>query len=262
MDVGPIVSQAWLAGHLDDPRVRVVDCRFVLGQPGAGRARYLAEHIAGAAFLDLDQDLSGPVGDGSDGRHPLPDAPAFEEAAQRAGINGDSTVIAYDDDRGGGAARLWWLLRHFGHDRAGVLDGGLAAWTGPTSTGEEDIAAGDFTVGAQRADDVVDVRDVAARLRLPGRVLVDARAPERYRGDVEPVDPEPGHIPGAVNAPFAQPVPPELVTTPDEVVVYCGSGVTACVVLLDLAARGRDDARLYPGSYSEWSTRGLPTERG
>lgn len=257
----PFVSQAWLQQHLDDPQVRVVDCRFALGQPDGGREQYLDSHVAGAAFLDLDSDLSGPVGDGRAGRHPLPSPEQLQSAICRAGISDDSTVVAYDDGRSGGAARLWWLLRHFGHERVAVLDGGFGAWTGPVRSGAEDIPTGDWTVGPAR-DDAVDVRDVAARLRMPGRVLVDARAPERYRGEVEPVDPVPGRIPGAVNAPFTQHVPDELVTTGDEIVVYCGSGVTACVVLLDLAAQGRDDARLYPGSYSEWATRGLPIEQG
>jgi thiosulfate/3-mercaptopyruvate sulfurtransferase len=256
----PSVDPAWLRDHLDDTRVRIVDCRFALGQPGAGHERYLAGHIPGAAFLDLDTDLSGPVGDGRDGRHPLPAPEEFTGAVRRAGIGNDTTVVAYDD-RSGGAARLWWLLRHFGHDQVAVLDGGLAAWAGPLRAGAEDIAAGDWTPGVVRDDDTVDVRDVAARLRMPGHVLVDARAPERYRGDVEPIDPVPGHIPGAVNVPFTRALPDELVTTSDEIVVYCGSGVTACMVLLDLAARGRSDAKLYPGSYSEWSTRHLPVER-
>ena len=256
----PIVSQAWLREHLDDDDVRVVDCRFALGDPAAGRERDLAEHIAGAAFLDLDRDLSGPVGDGMDGRHPLPSAEALTAAVRRAGINGSSAVIAYDEGRSGGAARLWWLLGHFGHDRVAVLDGGMDGWDAPVRGGEEDIPRGDWTAGPPR-DDVVGADGVAARLLRPERVLVDARAPERYRGEVEPVDPVPGHIPGAVNAPFTTPVPDSLVTAEQEIVVYCGSGVTACVVLHDLAVRGRSDALLYPGSYSEWSTRGLPVER-
>ena len=257
----PIVSQAWLREHLDDDDVRVVDCRFVLGQPGAGRQRYLAEHIAGAAFLDLDNDLSGPVGDGSNGRHPLPSAEALTGAVRGAGVDRSSFVIAYDEGRSGGAARLWWLLRHFASERAAVLDGGLNAWDGPVGSGEEHIAQGDWTAGPPGDDDTVDAADLAARLLRPDRILVDARAHERYRGEVEPVDPVPGHIPGAINVPFTQPLPADLAATKEEIVVYCGSGVTACVVLHDLAARGRDDAKLYPGSYSEWSTRGLPVER-
>ncbi len=257
----PLVAQAWLAAHLDDPDVQVVDCRFVLGEPDAGRRAYLARHIAGAAFLDLDEDLADPAGNGMNGRHPLPSVARFEAGARAAGISASTTVIAYDENMSGGAARLWWLLRHFGHQAVWVLDGGLDAWNGPTPGGEEHIPAGTFTA-RPRSDDTVNTDDIAARLGSPGRVLVDARAPERYRGEVEPIDPVPGHIPDAVNAPFLQPLPEDLAATDEEIVAYCGSGVTACVVLLRLAAAGRDDAKLYPGSYSEWSTRGLPVERG
>ena len=256
----PYVSPEWLSDHLDDPGVRVVDCRFALGDPDAGRRAYRAGHIDGAVFLDLDTDLSGPVGEGLGGRHPLPSAEAFQAAARRAGIGAATTVVAYDDGNTGGAARLWWLLRHFGSDRVAVLRGGFAAWTGPTSDGDEIVDPGDFLT-TPRTDDLVDVDGVAALLRHPQRLLVDARAPERYRGEVEPIDPVPGHIPGAVNVPFAGGVPADVAGAEQELVVYCGSGVTACVVLLDLAAQGRDDAKLYAGSYSEWSTRGLPVER-
>ena len=257
----PLVAQRWLRDHLDDAAVRVVDCRYVLGEPGAGRRLYAERHIAGAAFLDLDADLAGPVGDGTRGRHPLPSAEAFEASARAAGISGSSLVVAYDEDMTGGAARLWWLLRHFGHDRVAVLDGGFSAWDGPVRAGAEDIAPGDFRA-VPRDGDTVDAEVVLAELGQPGRLLVDARAPERYRGGVEPIDPVAGRIPGAVNAPYTQPLPAVLVDTPDEVVAYCGSGVTAAVVLLRLVAAGRDDAKLYPGSWSEWSTRGLPVERG
>lgn len=255
---GPLVTAAWLADHLGDPDVCVVDCRFTLGEPDAGRARYLAGHIPGAAFLDLEADLSGPRGGG---RHPLPEAAAFTASARRAGVSDEALVVAYDDVMTGGAARLWWLLRHFGHPRATVLDGGLAAWEGPLRAGEEAIAPGRFHAVA-RTGDMVDAEAVLAG--SPGRVLVDARAPERFRGEHEPIDRVPGHIPGARNLPFAGAFPPpaDLVEHPGEVVAYCGSGVTATVVLLALAAHGRDDAKLYPGSYSDWVARGLPVEAG
>lgn len=257
----PLVAPDWLLHHLADDDIRIVDCRFVLGDPGAGRARYAEAAIAGASFLDLDESLADPVGDGWHGRHPLPSVERFTKAARAAGINDRSHVVAYDDAMTGGAARLWWLLRHFGHDAVSVLDGGLDAWTGPTQTGVPSIAHGDFTA-RPRWSDTVDAADVEAGLHRPGRVLVDARAPERFRGEVEPIDAVAGHLPSAVNAPFTQPLPEGLVHTDDEVVVYCGSGVTACVVLLRLAAEGRTDAKLYPGSYSEWTNRGLPVEQG
>lgn len=258
MDV--LISPAQLADRMDDDAdLRIVDCRFVLGQPDGGRQLYRERHIAGAAFLDLDDALADPVGDGRRGRHPLPSVQRFTQAAREAGISASSFVVAYDAGASGGAARLWWLLRHFGFDRVAVLDGGFAAWDGPTRSGDETLPRGDFQATV-RSDDLVDVDDVAARLGRPGRVLIDARAPERFRGEVEPVDPVAGHIPGAVNVPFNEPLPDELVDDERDVVVYCGSGVTACEVLLRLAAQGRD-AQLYAGSYSEWVNRGLPVER-
>ncbi len=248
----PLVEPAWLAEHLDD--VRVVDCRFVLGNPQGGLAAYRGGHIPGAAFLDVDTDLSGRAGGG---RHPLPDAGDFAAAARRAGI-GAGPVVAYDDGTGG-AARLWWLLRHFGHPEVAVLRGGLAAWIGPLRTGEEEIPPGDFSA-RPRAGDTVDAGEVLAGLGRTGRLLLDARAPERYRGEHELIDPVAGHIPGARNVPFGDAPPADIVYAPEELVVYCGSGVTACVVLLALEAEGRGDAKLYPGSWSDWVARGLPAE--
>ncbi len=258
MDV--LVEARWLERHLDDPGVRVVDCRFTLGDPAAGHARYLQSHIPGAAFLDLETDLSGPVGDG---RHPLPTAQAFTGAARRAGIHDTTLVVAYDDGMTGGAARLWWLLRHFGHDLVRVLDGGLDGWRGPLRGGTETLPPGTFTA-AERSGDAVDASDVLAHLYDPSRLLIDARAPERYRGEHEPIDPVAGHIPGARNLPYTAAFPPpgDLVRGEEEVVVYCGSGVTASAVLLALAAAGREDAKLYPGSWSDWSARGLPVATG
>jgi thiosulfate/3-mercaptopyruvate sulfurtransferase len=171
-------------------------------------------------------------------------------------------VVAYDHGGAGGAARLWWLLRHFGHDEAAVLRGGLDAWLGPLCGGEEGIEPAPF-VPRSRGDDTIDADELAARLGEPGLTVVDARAPERYRGDAEPIDPVAGRIPGAVNWPYtdAADVPPALLDS-EEIVVYCGSGLTACVGLFALARAGRDDAKLYPGSWSDWCRRGLPVERG
>lgn len=258
--MGPLVSPSWLAAHLGNAEVRVIDCRFALGRPGAGRQAYRQAHIPGATFLDLDEDLSGPPGNA--GRHPLPDPEAFGAAARRAGISADSAVVAYDDGTGG-AARLWWLLRHFGHERAAVLDGGVAAWEGSLVSGEEQPPAGDF-VPRPRTGDTVGAEEVLRGLGDETRVLLDARAPERYRGQTEPIDPVAGHIPGAANLPFAEAFPPpdDLLSTDRELVAYCGSGVTACAVVLAFAAAGRDDVKLYPGSWSEWSGRGLPAETG
>jgi thiosulfate/3-mercaptopyruvate sulfurtransferase len=171
-------------------------------------------------------------------------------------------VVAYDQGMTGGAARLWWLLRHFGHDDVAVLDGGIGSWLGPLTTGEEDVQGAEF-VPQPRADDLVSAEDLEAALGRGGLVVLDARAPERYRGEHEPVDPVAGHIPGARNLPYAglERAPDDLVAIEDEVVVYCGSGITACVDILALERVGVG-AKLYPGSWSEWASRGLPVERG
>lgn len=267
----PLVEADWVATRLHDPRVALVDCRFVLGDPDAGRRAYVGGHLPGAAFCDLETDLSGPHGPG---RHPLPAPEAFARSARRAGIRADGITIAYDDGSHAGAARLWWLLRHMGQPRAAVLRGGLAAWPGPLRAGYEPIRQGDLRP-RPAAGDVVTRGDVLAGLGQPGRVLIDARAPERYRGEREPIDPVAGHIPGAVNVPFTAVLRPpddggsdatrrlaELARADAELVAYCGSGVTACVVLLALADAGRDDARLYPGSWSDWCAHDLPVATG
>jgi len=230
-------------------RYRFVDCRWELGNPRHGRELYLAGHIPGAAFLDVERDLSAPPGPG--GRHPLPSADAFAAAAGRAGIGPDVFVVAYGSL--GGAERLWWLLRHFGHDGCAVLE--LDAWQGPLRAGEEELEPETF-VPRPRSGDAIEAEELERRLGEV--VLLDARVPPRYRGEVEPIDPVAGHIPGARNAPWNEPLPP---LPEGELVAYCGSGVTACVTIFRLAQAGRD-ARLYPGSWSEWSARGLPAETG
>jgi len=244
-------------------RYQFVDCRWELGKPERGRELYVEGHIPGAAFLDVERDLSGPPGapPRHGGRHPLPEEGRFADAASRAGIGPGVFVIAYDQGMNGGAARLWWLLRHFGHDDAAVLAGGLGAWLGPLRAGEEETEPGRF-VPRPREGDTIEAEELERRLGDPGLVVVDARAPERYRGEVEPVDPVAGHIPGASNVPFQEADPPPAgLLGADEIVVYCGSGITAAVDLLALARAGRTDAKLYPGSWSDWVARGLPVER-
>jgi thiosulfate/3-mercaptopyruvate sulfurtransferase len=243
-------------------RYQFVDCRWELGKPERGRELYVEGHIPGASFLDVETELSVAQPPGTPGgRHPLPPSKDFAEAASRAGIGEGVFVVAYDQGMSGGAARLWWLLRHFGHDDVAVLDGGLAVWAGPLRSGEETIEASEFTP-RRREDDLVEADELLARLGESGLLLLDARAPERYRGEAEPIDPLAGHIPGARNLPYTDYADvPEDVLAADEVVVYCGSGVTACVDVLALERAGRA-ARLYPGSWSDWSGRGLPSERG
>jgi thiosulfate/3-mercaptopyruvate sulfurtransferase len=235
-------------------RYQFVDCRWELGQPGRGREFYVDGHIPGASFLDVDDDLSDTsVPDA--GRHPLPSTERFAEAAGRAGIGDGVLVVAYGS--GGGAERLWWLLRHFGHDECAVLLGGIEAWAGPLVSGEEVVEAREF-VPSERHDDTVDADELAERLGDPQLVLVDARLASRWRGEPNPIDVVPGRIPGALNAPWNEP-PPEL--PEGELVVYCGSGVTSCVTLHRAHVAGRN-GKLYPGSWSDWSTRGLPLESG
>ena len=243
-------------------RFQFVDCRWELDNANRGRELYLDAHIPGASFLSVERELSAAAGtppvDG--GRHPLPSEGAFADAASRAGIGPGVFVVAYDAGMNGGAARLWWLLRHFGHDDVAVLDGGIDAWLGPLRGGKEATEPSRF-VPMPRGADVVSAEELVERLEDPALVLVDARAAERYRGEVEPVDAVAGHIPGAVNAPYLERTLEPALLEAAELVVYCGSGITAAVTLLDLHRAGRADAKLYPGSWSEWSSRGLPVER-
>jgi thiosulfate/3-mercaptopyruvate sulfurtransferase len=236
-------------------RYQFVDCRWELGAPERGRELYLAGHIPGASFLDVDEDLSDLSVTGQ-GRHPLPPAERFAAAASRAGIGPGVQVVAYGSL--GGAERLWWLLRHFGHDDCAVLVGGIGAWGGPLVAGPEAAEPAEF-VPRLRFGDTIAPEDLAARLEDPALVLVDARPANRWRGEPNLIDTTPGRIPGARSAPWSEPLP-EL---PDDgdLVAYCGSGVTACVVLHRASLRGRE-GRLYPGSWSDWSARGLPVETG
>ena len=224
-----------------------VDCR--------PREAYLAGHVPGAAHADPERDLTGTLGGG---RHPLPDPDSFAAWASAAGIGPETLVVAYDEGTGW-APRLWWLLRHFGHDDAAVLR--LEAWRGPLRPGTEQLEPSEFAA-KPRADDTAAADELLRRLGDARLTLVDTRAPERWRGESEPIDPVAGRIPGARNRFFQDetPLPQELLDA-EELVVYCGSGVTACAVLHELVLAGREDARLYPGSFSEWYALG-PVERG
>ena len=230
-------------------RYRFVDCRWSLDDPEYGRRAYLEGHVPGAVFADVEQELSSPPG--AAGRHPLPSAERFAAVASRCGIEEGVFVVAYGST--GGAERLWWLLRHFGHDGCAVME--LAGWHGPLRGGAETVEAATF-VPRVRSDDTISLDELAAR---HSELVVDARVPSRWRGEANPVDRVPGRVPGALNVPWNEP----LRELPDgELVAYCGSGVTAAVVLHRLQLAGRD-GRLYPGSWSEWEQHPeLPVERG
>jgi thiosulfate/3-mercaptopyruvate sulfurtransferase len=266
---GPLVGPEWLHEHLGEPDLRVIDFRwYLLGKKG--RDAYLAGHIPGAFFVELD-DVTGEGG----GRHPLPTAAQFDQAMRRAGVGRETRVVAYDDVGGSVAARLWFLLRWFGHGAQAVLDGGVQAWAGPLEEGELEVARGDFESRPPDRSRILDFDAVAA---LKGAPLLDSRAGERYRGETEPIDPKAGHIPGARSAPFSGNLredgrfksSEELrkrfgelgVEGGEEVVVYCGSGVNACHNLLALELAGITDGRLYAGSWSDWSNRDAPVATG
>lgn len=243
----------------------VVDCRFDLADVVAGLQAYLAGHIPGAVYARLDEDLSGPPFT-DHGRHPLPSPDRMIDLFQRLGINRGQQVVVYDDANGAIAARLWWMLRYMGHEAVAVLNGGIAHWSAaglPLRGGREENAPGDFS-GAPREGWLVRMDDVAA-----SRLLIDSRAPERYRGEIEPLDSKAGHIPGALNHPFeanwtedGRFLSPDTLRrqwavvmgerVPEDVIFYCGSGVTACNNLLALAHAGLGDGRLYAGSWSDW----------
>ena len=281
MAFGTLISTAALALHLDDPAYVIVDCRAKLDDLDWGTREHLSAHIPGAVHADLTRDLSGPK-TGTNGRHPLPDPAVLAQTFGRFGIASGVQVVAYDQENGMFASRLWWMLRWLGHDAVAVLDGGFKKWIAegrPLQSGDMQPTARRFQ-GAPRPEMTVDVNDVAAHLNAAGPRLVDARAPERYRGDTEPIDKVGGHIPGARNHFFQWNLDDAgLFRTPedlrakiassvgdvpaDRIVCYCGSGVTACHNLLAFEHAGLKGAKLFAGSWSEWSSDpSRPIEKG
>lgn len=277
---GPLISVADLAAHLPDPTIRVVDCRWVLGQPAVGRERYDEGHIPGAVFLDVDGDLADPPEVGP-GRHPLPDASAFIARLEAAGIGEEHLVVAYDDVGGWVAARLWWMLDDLGHGSVAVLDGGWPAWVAaghPVTAAAEVPSWPAASLAGLRRDWTRTVDREALRSRLGSVVLLDARGGPRYRGETEPIDAVPGHIPTARHAPTDANLGTEGSFRSAEelaaqyrdlgagqgadVVVSCGSGVSACHDALAMRAAGLPAPLLYPGSYSDWTRSGLPVATG
>ncbi|MGH7643644.1 MAG: sulfurtransferase [Candidatus Dormibacteria bacterium] len=259
----PFVSPSWLRDHVHDPDLTILDVRWALPD-GADEAGYLAAHIPGASFIDLDQALADPPG--IRGRHPLPSPERFTRAMQQAGVSQVGRVVAYDDGSGA-AARAWWLLRAVGHARTTVLDGGLAGWRasgGPVDSGAVAATPGDFVATAFHG---WVSAEQTAQLLATGAVVLDARSQERFGGAPSPLDPRPGHIPGAHNLPWANAYRDGQVIEAVELVVrshqatagaeptvaYCGSGVTACSLILALESAGIQGVQLYPGSWSEWA---------
>ncbi len=274
MPLAQLISPTPLADRLQDPQLLVLDCRFALEDPAYGQRSYAAAHIPGARFADLEKDLSGPVVPGKTGRHPLPEPEQLLARLQAWGLDDDSQVVLYDDGPGAFAARAWWLLAWLGkRDGLYLLDGGLAAWREaglPLDTTVPAPRRGTFN-GQADAALVVDAPQLEERLASPELTLLDARALPRYRGEVEPIDPVAGHIPGALCAPFGDNLdangrflsPAQLHARfagllgerpPQAAVAYCGSGVTACHNLFALSLAGYPLIALYPGSWSEWIT--------
>jgi thiosulfate/3-mercaptopyruvate sulfurtransferase len=271
-----LVTCEQLGAHLDDPLWVTLDCRFDLAEPAAGRARYQLGHVPGAHYADLDRDLARPPGPG-EGRHPLPDPQVFMARVAEWGITPESQVVIYDDSGGGFAARAWWMLRWIGHDRAALLDGGYPAWIGAGGTVSQEPLllksegeADGVTAGSVRHHWVTDSTQVANALG-EGTTLLDARAAERFEGRVEPIDPVAGHVPGALNYAFTDSLaedgrfrsPTEIrqrlqavigAAEGEDVIAMCGSGVTACHLLLAMEIAGLPGGRLYAGSWSEWVT--------
>jgi thiosulfate/3-mercaptopyruvate sulfurtransferase len=270
MAFSTLIEPAQLLPHLQDEDWVVLDCRFDLDDPGKGRRDHQARHIPGARYAHLDEDLSGPIVPGS-GRHPLPDAAAFMAWLGRQGVSNDSQVVVYDEDSGAFASRLWWMLRHWlGHRACGVLHGGWAAWREAGLAVSDTVpqpVPGQF-VATPRAQAWIDTESLAAAVEADQVRLLDARMPPRFRGELEPIDPVAGHVPGAVNLPFPVNLVDGRFDAPDslraryqaalegkaaeQAVCMCGSGVTACHDLLAMELAGLPGARLYVGSWSAW----------
>ena len=266
-----LIGAEQLAALSENAAICVVDCRFDLADPDAGRRSYLRGHIPGAVFADLDKDLAAPVTPQS-GRHPLPDPERFALTCERLGIRNETAVVVYDQNNGSLAARAWWMLRWLGHARVQLLNGGFDRWVAlsyPVRDGLESAEPGEF-VASEHADRILTTAELTADIaRIPDMCLLDARDAARFRGEFEPIDPVAGHIPGAINLPFAASLNPDGTWRPFEELtalwrgvlgqnataswaVMCGSGVTACHLALSGVEAGCSEPRLYVGSWSEW----------
>ena len=261
-----LISPQWLANHTRDPNLIIIDCRFSLADPELGNKQYQESHIPGAFHLDLNQDLSGPV-QKYGGRHPLPDPYQLAQKLATIGVRYQETlIVAYDDSRFAFASRLWWLLTYMGHDKVGLLNGGFSGWQKEYPvTNEIPTQNNGFFQPQIKPKMVVDIETVKAQKDLSAVVLVDSRDSDRYLGKHEPIDPIAGHIPGSVNYPWKQITDEnskakiseqvyrwEQVKNAKDIIVYCGSGVTACVNLWSLKMAGINTGKLYAGSWSDW----------
>jgi thiosulfate/3-mercaptopyruvate sulfurtransferase len=271
MNLSTILSTDELARELANPALVIVDCRYNLSDPEAGEVAYGTAHIPGAFFLHLERDLSGAK-TGSNGRHPLPAIEDLAATLGRIGIDAGKQVVAYDQNSGMWASRLWWMLQWLGHDRAAVLDGGMDKWLAERRPVRTDLpVAQRTTFYPQPPRPVATAGEILRHLDDGTLTVLDARAPERFRGDIEPIDPVAGHIPGALSRPYAANLTPRGTfksaqalrcefeaqldhRMPASVVHQCGSGVTACHNALAMAIAGLYGSRLYPGSWSEWSS--------
>ncbi len=262
-----IVSPEWLLQHMEDRDIVIVDCRYALGQPQAGRESYVKDHIPGAFYLDLEQDLSGSVM-AHGGRHPLPDLGAFTILAGNIGIDAEKKVVAYDDQGGAMASRLWWMLQFLGHSEAYIMDRGYSYWKSKGYPVTDAIPAAEprmFSPKVQRSM-LASMEEVRDKLGQEGTVLIDSREEGRYLGMEEPIDPIAGHIPGARNYFWKESLDAEGawitserqaerfagLSKADEIIVYCGSGVTACPNVIALKEAGFPQVKLYSGSWSDW----------
>ena len=276
MHVPLLVTTDWLETHLYDPEVRVADVRWSLLERDKGRNEYAQAHVPGAVFADLDAELASPRGEGP-GRHPLPSTTAFAAGMARAGVSASTHVVAYDFGDGSTAARLWWLLRYFGHERVSVLDCGIARWSAEGRPLETHVSAhppAEFTP-RPHPEMLVDAASVERWRNDPRTLILDARAAERYEGKIEPIDPIAGHIPGAKSRPYTtnvrSPEDPRFLEPArlrewfvllgadraERVICYCGSGVNACQNVLALSVAGFTTGLLYEGSWSDWCS--VPT---
>ncbi|NEO55652.1 MAG: sulfurtransferase [Okeania sp. SIO3B5] len=261
-----LISPQWLVDHLNDPNLMIIDCRFSLADPELGQKQYQDAHIPGAFYFDLNQDLSSAV-QKHGGRHPLPDTDKLAQKLATIGVKYQETlIVAYDDSRFAFASRLWWLLTYMGHEKVALLDGGFSEWQKKYPiTNEISTPQTGFFEPQIQSKMVVDIETVKAKKDLPEVVLVDSRDSDRYLGKHEPIDPIAGHIPGAVNYPWKQVTDEnslakvdeqiqrwEKVKNAEEVIIYCGSGVTACVNLWSLKMAGINTGKLYAGSWSDW----------